>query len=142
VKGGGGALNAADYLKLEVPSEKVPVIRYSAVQPELFTRVLNQCVAPGKPCMVDVMAHDRMRSANSLRGLGDMPAGRATVPAMGETPTPALEKTSAEKGSGPNVTKPATAEPPGKTKPGDPRNRNMSYLLRPLQPGTAPAMNA
>ncbi len=141
VKGGGGALNAADYLRLEVPSEKVPVIQYGAVQPQLFTRVLNQCVAPNKPCIVDVIAHDRMRSANSLRGLGDMPAERDSMPAAGEKPTPALEKSPGAKGSGPNVTKPPTAEPPGKTGPGDPRNRNISYRLRPPAPRATPVMN-
>lgn len=141
VKAGGGALNAADYLRLERPSEKVPVIRFGAVQTQLFDRVLNQCVAPGKPCMRDIMAHDRMRSTNRLQGLGDMPPGRDTMPMPGQTPVPALHKTPDEKGSGPNVTKPATSPPPGHTKPGDQRNRNMSFLLRPPHVGTAPAMN-
>ena len=132
VKGGGGTLAAADYLKLEAPSEKVPVIRYAAVQPHLFDRVLNQCVAPGQPCMAEVMAQDRARSANSLRGLGDMPAGREAVPAAG---APADRK-----GSGPNVTKPPTAPPPGKAAPGDERNRNMTLLSRPRPPDAASAM--
>ncbi|QWT16716.1 ubiquinol oxidase subunit II (plasmid) [Sphingobium xenophagum] len=139
VKGGGGALNAADYVKLEAPSEKVPVIRYAAVQPQLFDRVVNQCVAPGKPCMVDVMAHDQMRARNSLQGLGAMPPSHGSIPVEGDKPTPALEKTPAEKGSGPNVTKPATAPPPGKTKPGDQHNRNMSLLSHPLPSGAASA---
>lgn len=141
VKGGGGALSAADYLRLEVPSEKVPVIRYGAVQPQLFTQILNQCVAPNKPCIVDVMAQDRRHSANSLRGLGDMPSGRDSMPAAREGPTSALEKAPGAKGSGPNVTEPPTAEPPGKTGPGDPRNRNISYRLRPPAPRATPVTN-
>ncbi|MFW2853874.1 ubiquinol oxidase subunit II [Sphingomonas sp. TX0543] len=86
VKKGGGALNAADYLKLEVPSEKVPVIRYAAVQSQLFDRVLNQCVAPGKPCMVDVMAQDSARSAESLRRLGHAPASDTAMPVPRPSP--------------------------------------------------------
>ncbi|PTD24770.1 ubiquinol oxidase subunit II [Sphingomonas fennica] len=86
VRKGGGTLNAADYLKLEVPSEKVPVIRYAAVQSQLFDRVLNQCVAPGKPCMVDVMAQDSARSAESLRRLGHAPAGDTSMPAPRPSP--------------------------------------------------------
>ena len=60
VKTSGRTLSAADYLKLEKPSEKVAPIGFVAVQPDLFDRVVNRCVAPGTPCMRDVMAHDRM----------------------------------------------------------------------------------
>lgn len=142
VKKDGGALTAADYLRLEQPSEKVPVIRYAAVQPQLFDRVLNRCVEPDKPCMSDVMAHDRMRAAGGLHGLGNMPAGRDSAPLNGQKPTPALEKSPGEKGSGPNVTKPATLPPPGQKKPGDQRNRNLSSLVAPLAPGAARAAAA
>lgn len=131
------ALQATDYLKLEKPSEKAPVMHFNAVEPQLFDRVVNRCVEPGKPCMADVMAHDRMR-ADGLHG--KMPPGRDPAPLTDEKPTPALEKPAEEKGSGPNVTKPVSP-PPGQSKPGDPRNRNMSFLLRPPPPGALSATN-
>jgi len=58
----GGALDTASYLQLARPSEKVPVMRFSTVTPGLFDRIVNQCVEPGKPCMVDVMRDDMMRA--------------------------------------------------------------------------------
>lgn len=121
VKGGGGLLQATDYVKLEKPSEKVPAMRFGAVQPGLYSRILNRCVEPGKPCLSDVMMRDAMRG-----GMG-VPANRSAAPISGEKPTPALQKAPAEKGSGPNVTKPG--EPsgaPGQRRPGDQRNRDMS----------------
>ena len=33
-------------------------MRFAAVQPGLFDRIVNRCVEPGKPCMIDVMRHD------------------------------------------------------------------------------------
>ncbi|MDG2533903.1 ubiquinol oxidase subunit II [Sphingomonas sp. HITSZ_GF] len=58
----GGKLDTAAYLELAKPSEKVPVMRFSTVQPELFDKIVNQCVAPGTRCMVDVMRDDMMRA--------------------------------------------------------------------------------
>ena len=58
VKAGGGSLTRADYLKLEKPSEKVPVTRYAAVDPGIFDAVVNQCVHPGTRCMSDMMKMD------------------------------------------------------------------------------------
>ena len=37
-KSAGGALDRADYLLLEKPSENEPVRRYGAVDPDLYTR--------------------------------------------------------------------------------------------------------
>nr|WP_179508086.1 ubiquinol oxidase subunit II [Sphingomonas melonis] len=128
---GRGALAPESYLALERPSEKVPVMHFATVSAGLFDRALNGCVAPGKPCMADVMAGDMMRGggdpADGRIGSG-MPMGRNTAP-DGEKPTPALRKAPEEKGSGPNVTKPkGSTAPPGERKPGDPRNRDMSAL--------------
>jgi cytochrome o ubiquinol oxidase subunit II len=78
--GGGGTLDRADYLKLEQPSEKAPVTHFTTVSPGLFNLVVNQCVEPGKPCMVDVMRHDSMAdnsmadnsmADNSMASAGD-----------------------------------------------------------------------
>lgn len=65
---GQGALAPASYLVLEKPSEKVPVMHFSAVTPGLFGRVLNGCVRPGTPCMVDVMRHDMARTGAAPMG--------------------------------------------------------------------------
>ncbi len=55
---GGGSLDRSQYLKLELPSEKVPVMRFASVEPQLFDMVVNLCVEPGKMCMHDMMAID------------------------------------------------------------------------------------
>jgi cytochrome o ubiquinol oxidase subunit 2 len=60
-KAAGRPLGTETYLALEKPSEKVPAMRFSTVQPELFERVVNRCVAPGTPCMHAVMAADRAK---------------------------------------------------------------------------------
>ncbi|WP_067734372.1 ubiquinol oxidase subunit II [Novosphingobium naphthalenivorans] len=62
VKAGGqdnaGALDAATYLELEKPSENVPAARYASVSPDLYGKILNMCVEPGKMCMSEMMAID------------------------------------------------------------------------------------
>jgi cytochrome o ubiquinol oxidase subunit 2 len=132
VKAGGGSMQAANYLQLERPSEKVPVLHFGTVQPGLYQRVLNRCVAPGQPCLADVMRHDRMR------GGAGVPQNRAAPPTGGDKPVPALQKAPEDKGSGPNVTKPADpAAAPGQSKPGDQRNRNMSIASPPARTGRA-----
>ena len=57
-RAGGGALDRAAYLRLEKPSEKDPVRRFASVEPQLFDRIVNLCVEPGKMCMHDMMAMD------------------------------------------------------------------------------------
>ncbi|TVV72024.1 ubiquinol oxidase subunit II [Sphingomonas solaris] len=54
----GGTLSRANYMKLEKPTEKVPVMRFASVAPGLFDAVVNQCVRPGTTCMSDMMGHD------------------------------------------------------------------------------------
>jgi cytochrome o ubiquinol oxidase subunit 2 len=128
VKAGGGALTRPDYIKLDKPSEKVPVMRFGAVEPNLFYRAANRCMEDGKPCMSDVMRSDHARSSGRTHGIGThAPPGRNTAPMYGEKPTPALQKAPEEKGSGPNVTKPEKpGTAPGQHEPGDTRNRDMS----------------
>ncbi|MBS0283401.1 MAG: ubiquinol oxidase subunit II [Proteobacteria bacterium] len=56
VKASGGArLDAANYLRLEQPSERVPVTYFQAVERGLFDRAVNLCVKPGTPCMSESM---------------------------------------------------------------------------------------
>ncbi|RZA16629.1 MAG: ubiquinol oxidase subunit II, partial [Lysobacteraceae bacterium] len=50
-KAGGGALNRINYLELAKPSEKHPVEMFGAVDPELYSKILNLCVVEGQPCM-------------------------------------------------------------------------------------------
>ena len=145
VKAGGGALRTADYINLAKPSEKVPVMHFASVQAGLFDRVVNRCVEPGKPCMVDVMARDMARAGghpgDHRMGAGMAP-GRGAAPIIGEKPVPALQKAPEDKGSGPNVTRPEGPGAPGQTKPGDQRNRDMSAVLPLPVPGATRAVRA
>lgn len=54
----GGELSREEYLELEAPSQNVPPRSYAEVDPELFNRVVNLCVEPGKMCMAEMMAID------------------------------------------------------------------------------------
>jgi cytochrome o ubiquinol oxidase subunit 2 len=58
VKKDGSGLDRATYLDLDKPSEKVPVIHYASVAPDLFDAVVNMCVRPGKLCTGDMAAID------------------------------------------------------------------------------------
>jgi len=140
-KGSGRQLDLPTYLKLVKPSEKVPPIRFAAVEPDLFRRILERCAEPGRPCMTEVMAHDRMRGGgdpHDVRPGAGMPAGRQSAPPHGQKPEGAIFKSPEEKGSGPNVTKPAKPEDAsGTTKPGAPENRNMTNLDGRFGPKTA-----
>ncbi|WP_323718046.1 ubiquinol oxidase subunit II [Paracoccus aminovorans] len=54
----GGTLDRPRYLDLEAPSENVPPMSFAEVDPQLFARVVNMCVEPGKMCMAEMMAID------------------------------------------------------------------------------------
>ena len=121
-KGSGRSLDLATYRLLEKPSEKVPPMRFSAVPADLYQHILERCVEPGVPCMSAVMAHD------SAGGGAAMPPGRGSMPEHGK-PEGAIFKSPSEKGSGPNVTKPANPNAAsGSTRPAAPENRNMTDL--------------
>jgi len=63
----GGELGRDGYLQLAAPSEKQPVRRFAGVEPRLYDRVVNRCVAPGTTCMRDMMAMDgRRRTLTAL----------------------------------------------------------------------------
>ncbi|MDP1027316.1 ubiquinol oxidase subunit II [Sphingomonas sp. KR1UV-12] len=112
----GRTLPTETFLRLERPSEKVPPMRFAAVQPGLFDKVVERCVRPGTPCMSDTMMHDR----------GMMPKGRDAPPPTGERPEGALFKDSDQIAPAPNVTKPRRPGAPGSTDPDSARNRDMS----------------
>jgi cytochrome o ubiquinol oxidase subunit 2 len=127
-KAGARTLRTIDYLALEKPSEKAPPMLFAQVVPGLFDRVVNRCVAPGAPCMSDVMAHDR-------RADGAMDAGHEAPPQPGGKPKGALFKTGADMAPRLNVTQRRKPGAPGSTQPASPRNRDMSFLLPPIAPG-------
>jgi len=55
-------LDRADYLVLEKPTAKEAVRHYGQVEPALFNRVLNRCVAEGSMCMNQQMHEDMKRN--------------------------------------------------------------------------------
>jgi cytochrome o ubiquinol oxidase subunit 2 len=57
-KASGDALSREQYLKLEEPSERVPVQRYSSVAGGLYQAILNRCVENNRMCANDIMAMD------------------------------------------------------------------------------------
>ncbi|NIJ35847.1 cytochrome o ubiquinol oxidase subunit 2 [Sphingopyxis panaciterrae] len=67
----GGDLDRLAYLQLEKPSEKEPVRRFAAVEPQLFDAVVNMCVEPGKMCMHDMMSIDAAGGAG-IAGIGNV----------------------------------------------------------------------
>lgn len=58
VREAGDNLTRDAYLDLEAPSSNVAPRSYAEVDPELFNRVVNLCVEPGKMCMAEMMAID------------------------------------------------------------------------------------
>lgn len=131
-KSSGKALDLRSYTQLAKPSEKVPPMYFAAVDPDLYRRILERCVEPGKPCMTDLMAHDRMKGGGNphdVRPGAGMPQRGNSMPMHGQKAEGALLKDADEKGSGKNVTKPAKPnEAGGVTRPNDPQNRDMSAL--------------
>ncbi|ATE74620.1 ubiquinol oxidase subunit II [Lysobacter capsici] len=84
----GNTLQRADYLKLEMPSEKEPVRRYGAVAPGLYKAILNRCVDSSKMCMDEMMMIDASGglglNTNALapRRKGDLRGGPVVTSAM------------------------------------------------------------
>ena len=68
VRGSPGQLTRAAYLALERPSEKVPPMYFSAVEPQLFDLVVNMCVDTDKMCAHEMMAIDE-RGGLGLAGI-------------------------------------------------------------------------
>jgi len=130
VKAGGQALDRPTYLKLEKPSEKDPVRRFSTVDATLFNSIVNLCARPGQRCMSDLMHIDAMggagkESAKDVEGLrhdaheGSDPLEKG-----------ALQKEPEEKGSSPHLLKDSDKAPPGKTPHGHSQdNREMTMNM-------------
>ncbi|WP_243693624.1 ubiquinol oxidase subunit II [Sphingomonas sp. BK235] len=105
-------LDAATYLRLEQPSEKVRPIGFGSVDPMLFHRVVGICVKPGTSCMQG-MSHG-----------GTAVNDRA--PREGEAEG-ALTRDPSDKGESPHLSAPHGAAP-GQNDPGAGSNRNMTRL--------------
>jgi cytochrome o ubiquinol oxidase subunit 2 len=58
---GVGELNRAEFLALDKPTIKHPVTHFGSVEPGLFDRVVNRCVADGAVCMNEQMHNDAKR---------------------------------------------------------------------------------
>jgi len=132
-QGGQGALQAARYLQLEKPSEKVPAMRFASVQPGLFDRVVQMCVKPGQPCMAETMARDAGH-AGSHAPINDRPGDPSQAKG-------ALEREPEEKGSAPHLSAPPKPAQ-GKGDPGNGANRDMTRVTPrdvPAIPGAATA---
>ncbi len=122
VKDGQGQLSTARYLELEKPSERVPAMRFAAVQQGLFDRIVMMCVKPGQPCMgmdhhaegLHAPVNDRAPQAGEAKG--------------------ALLRDPSEKGESPHLTAPH-GNAKGAAQPGDETNRNLTRLTPSEIPG-------
>lgn len=95
-KGGATTLDRDAYLKLEKPSEAVPVQYFATVEDGLYDAILGMCAQPDKMCIREMHHIDSMGGAGGKRAVdpkrleydnrrqtsGDEPGG-ATVPASG-----------------------------------------------------------
>jgi cytochrome o ubiquinol oxidase subunit 2 len=93
--GGQGSLDRSAYLTLAKPSEKEPVRTFANVAPDLFDRVVNMCVEPGKMCASQMMALDA-RGGTGLSNPASLAAlshDRAPAPFCADnTPGKALQR--------------------------------------------------
>ena len=56
-RSGANTLTLPAYRELLVPSEKVPVMRFASIDPDLYRRILERCVEPGTRCISENMGH-------------------------------------------------------------------------------------
>ncbi len=134
VKGGGGqSLGTPAFRALLRPSENVAPRRFTAVESNLFKRIVERCVEPGTPCMSDIMRRDRAAGGgepHNMEAGGGMP-GRGSAPLASPKPEGALLKDADEKQIAPHFTKPSQPNTaPGVKQPGQIKNRDMSMIQR------------
>lgn len=90
-KSSGQSLDRARYLTLAVPSENDKPAFFSAVEPDLYDRVVNLCVEEGKMCMAEMAALDAkggtgLAGAYNIAALTYQPGSRVRIPALGGLP--------------------------------------------------------
>ncbi|MES2262190.1 MAG: ubiquinol oxidase subunit II [Pseudomonadota bacterium] len=79
VKAAGGGLDRAGYTVLEKPSEREKVRHYGAIDPELYHKIVNRCVADGSVCMDKMMTADAKRAAKMAAELCVTPPKAAPI---------------------------------------------------------------
>ncbi|WP_174279333.1 ubiquinol oxidase subunit II [Sphingomonas bacterium] len=141
VKASGVALDRARYLRLQQPSEKVPVQHYAGVAPQLYPLILNMCAKPGQTCMAGMMSADRRADGHgAVAGMqGNAAAGNGQ-----RKPTGALFRNGDEKGTAPHWSQERKAVPPPGSQTRQPnRNRDFTTLLpRDVPAATTPVSKA
>ena len=70
-RGSDGALDLAAYRELLKPSERVPVMRFSSIDADLFRRTVERCIEPGTPCMSEMMRHVHAPAGSQAAAPGD-----------------------------------------------------------------------
>ena len=143
-KASGATLDAGRYMELEKPSDAVKPMFFGSVTPDLFEKILNLCVDPGKMCLDRMMAIDAVGGAAGEAGRGNRErliydgartdegneAPGATFPASGRPPNTNV----APQGMAPTSLTPdvngAAPKPEGGAMPGTP--------APPPEPGTSP----
>jgi cytochrome o ubiquinol oxidase subunit 2 len=62
-------LTRADYVELDKPTIKHPIMHFGSVDKDLYDRVLNRCVAEGSTCINTMMHQDatRIQSATAVK---------------------------------------------------------------------------
>jgi len=76
-KSNGSALSREAYLKLEAPSESVPVSYYASVEPGLYQDILTHCVRDDPSCMRNMKPSSENGAMNAHKdseGMADMAA--------------------------------------------------------------------
>ena len=144
-KAGGKPLDVATYQALEKPSEGVPPTYFTVPQPDLYGKILNMCVDPGKMCMSAMMAadekggtkadsagtRDRLKYDGARTREGNEAPG-ATFPASGRPPNSAVQP----QGMKPNALSPAVN---GQAAPADHGEGPAPDQRTGAKPGVAPA---
>lgn len=88
VQATGTPLSTTDYLTLEEPTERHPIVLYSSAPHGLFERIVNRCVAPGTTCLSEQMSHGGHAAASPAPS---GPAAGHTGPATSSPLPPASE---------------------------------------------------
>ena len=68
-QGSNGVLTRAQFAQLDKPTIKHPIMHFERVEPELYDRVLNRCVAEGTTCANEQMHQDaeRIKAAAAIK---------------------------------------------------------------------------
>ncbi|MBR0648380.1 ubiquinol oxidase subunit II [Roseomonas terrae] len=83
----GEGLDRQRFLALQRPSQNEPIRHFSAVDPDLFSAIVNACVEPGRMCRHDMMSIDArgglgVAGIDSVRRIGSDGAATGRTTAM------------------------------------------------------------